>query len=141
VVFEGKQDLEKRMNRTLRAWRTPGARFVVLRDQDAGDCKTVRQRLVERCEGIRLHVLVRVACRELEAWIVGDLTAFADEFSTPQALRAVNKGKFSNPDVLNQPVEELRRFYPEYQKRSGARRMGVRLDPTRNSSPSFMAFC
>ena len=37
VVFEGKQDLEKRLPRRLRAWQNPNARFVVMRDQDSGD--------------------------------------------------------------------------------------------------------
>ena len=38
VVFEGKQDLEKRLPIRLRAWQVPNALFVVMRDQDSGDC-------------------------------------------------------------------------------------------------------
>ncbi len=38
VVFEGKQDLEKRLPIRLRAWQTPNTLFVVMRDQDSGDC-------------------------------------------------------------------------------------------------------
>ena len=47
LVFEGKQDLEKRMTRTLRAWRQPNTRFIVLRDQDSGDCRVVKEGLLE----------------------------------------------------------------------------------------------
>ena len=41
VVFEGKQDLHKQLVRKMRLWRTPNTQFVVLRDQDSGDCKGV----------------------------------------------------------------------------------------------------
>ena len=40
VVFEGKQDLEKQLVRRIRLYRHPDARFVVVRDQDGGDCVT-----------------------------------------------------------------------------------------------------
>ena len=142
IVFEGKQHLEKHMGSKLRAWQTPGAKFVVLRDQDSGDCKVVKQGLVEKCaQSNRPDTLVRVACRELEAWIVGDLAAFAKEFTAPQAEKQKNKGKFVDPDTLADPVKELRVFCPEYKKGDGAERMGLRLDPETNQSGSFRAFC
>jgi hypothetical protein len=81
ISYEGKQDLEKRGPLLLRAWQNPAAVFVVLRDQDSGDCRAVKARLVERFTKARVgSILFRIACRELEAWIVGDLEAFADEF-------------------------------------------------------------
>lgn len=42
IPHEGKSDLEKSIPRKLRAWRQPGARFVVLRDQDSAACETVK---------------------------------------------------------------------------------------------------
>jgi Domain of unknown function (DUF4276) len=142
IVFQGKQDLEKGMLRKLRAWKTPGARFVVLRDQDSGDCNVVKDRLVERCvEAKRPETLVRVACRELEAWIVGDLAAFSAEFARPRALKDQDKAKFVDPDLLSNPVADLRTFFPGDQKLDGARRMGRRLDPNSNRSTSFKVFC
>lgn len=38
VVFEGKQDLHKRLQQRLRGWLNEDACFVVLRDKDSGDC-------------------------------------------------------------------------------------------------------
>lgn len=38
LAHEGKSDLEKSIPRKLRAWREPGVRFVILRDNDGGDC-------------------------------------------------------------------------------------------------------
>ena len=140
LVFEGKQDLEKRMVRRLRHYRKPQTRFVVMRDQDSGDCASVKGGLVARCdEAGRPETLVRIACRELEAWILGDLEAFAEEFDRPAAARAATK--YLDPDAVEKPVDVLRKFHPEYQKRDGARRMGIVLDPRRNRSVSFRVFC
>ncbi len=142
LSFEGKQDLEKRMGRTLRAWQNPEARFVVLRDQDSGDCRVIKAGLLERCRAAgKADVLVRIACRELEAWVLGDLQAFAQEFAVPAAAKAVRNAKYRDPDLLGSPVQELRRFAHDYQKRDGARRMGSRLVPERNASASFRVFC
>lgn len=38
IVFQGKQDLEKQLVRRLKLWRAPNSLFLVLRDQDSGDC-------------------------------------------------------------------------------------------------------
>src|SRR5690606_26829114 len=67
--YEGKQDLEKRGLLLLRAWQNPNALFVVLRDQDSGDCRLVKARLAERFVDERRGrpILLRVACRELES--------------------------------------------------------------------------
>lgn len=45
VVFSGKQDLEKNLVKRLRGWLKPDSLFVVMRDQDAGNCVTIKKRL------------------------------------------------------------------------------------------------
>ena len=78
VVFEGKQDLEKRLPIRLRAWQRTDARFVVMRDQDSGDCVAIKQQLIQKCrEAGKPEALVRIACRELETFYLGDLKAVA----------------------------------------------------------------
>ena len=42
IVFQDKQDLEKNLVKRLRGWLLPGFVFVVMRDQGAGDCATVK---------------------------------------------------------------------------------------------------
>jgi len=42
ITHEGKCDLEKSIPRKLRAWAVPGDRFVVLRDNDGGDCLALK---------------------------------------------------------------------------------------------------
>lgn len=142
LVFEGKQDLERQLVRKLRGWRRPNPAFVVLRDQDAADCHVVKESLTDLvAQSARQPALVRVACRELESWIVGDWRAVADAFDRPQLLAQSAKAANRNPDLLVKPVELLRKLIPEYQKRDGARRVGLLLDPTRNHSGSFRTFC
>lgn len=142
LVFEGKQDLEGQIVRKLRGWRMPDSAFVVLRDQDAAECRAVRARLVKLVEeSRRTPSLVRVACRDLESWIVGDWHAVAEAFERPGLAGLARKEPYREPDTLVRPVETLRKHIPDYQKRDGARRVGGLLDPQRNQSKSFRAFC
>ena len=85
LVFEGKQDLERQLVRKLRGWARPESAFVVLRDQDAADCLSVKTNLsaLVTASG-RQPVLERVACRDLEAWIVGDWQVVGEAFGKPQ---------------------------------------------------------
>jgi hypothetical protein len=142
LVFEGKQDLEGQLVRKMRGWQRADSAFVVLRDQDAADCRAVRERLMNLVtESACQTSLVRVACRELESWVVGDWHAVAQAFDKPSLSAQSTKAAYRDPDKLVRPVESLRKFIPEYQKRDGARRVGVLLDPDRNQSKSFRAFC
>ena len=142
LVFEGKQDLEAQLVRKLRGWRTPNSAFVVLRDQDAADCRMVLARLGKLVdESGRAPSVVRLACRELEAWIVGDWRAVAAAFERPHLAGLLRKEPYREPDALVRPVDVLRKFIPEYQKRDGARRVGGLLDPQHNQSRSFRKFC
>lgn len=142
LVFEGKQDLEKQLPRKIRSWLMPDSLFVVMRDQDSMDCAEAKRRLVERvAESGRDGVLVRVACKEIESWVLGDWHAVAQAFEMPQLANQALKAIYREPDQLSNPVSELRKFIPEYQKRDGARRIGPFLDPNSNNSRSFRAFC
>jgi hypothetical protein len=141
VAHEGKSDLEASIPRKLRAWRDPNARFVVIRDQDSADCKVVRRDLVARCEGAgRPDTLVRIACRELEAWFLGDLAGVEEATRVPGLARRQQERKFRDPDALGSPSMELRTIVPTYGKVAGARAMGDLLDVERCQSASFQTF-
>ena len=51
IPHEGKQDLERNIPRILRAWQEPGIRFVIVRDNDGGNCVTLKQQLSDLCNG------------------------------------------------------------------------------------------
>ncbi len=140
VPHEGKSDLEKSIPRKLRGWRVPDTWFVVMRDQDSGDCRQVKARLQDLCaEGGREDSMVRVVCRELESWFLGDLQAVEDALDVPVA-RLQGHTKFRNPDALGSPSQELLAIVPSYSKVRGARAIGPRLNPEENRSTSFEVF-
>jgi len=141
VPHEGKQDLEKSIPRKLKAWREPGARFVVVRDNDNGDCRALKARLVGLCADTgRTDVLVRIACQELEAWYLGDPDALAVAFED-ESLRALGRReRFRDPDAVVGASEALAQAVPAFHKVSGARVMARHLNLTENRSGSFRAF-
>lgn len=142
IVFEGKQDLHKQLVRKIRLWQQADSRFVVMRDQDSGDCRVIRQQLLDLCdEAGRSDSLVRVACRELESFYLGDLAAVEAGLSLSGLKKQQSNRKFRDPDVLVNAAEELGKLTRQnYQKVDGSRRIGpyLRLDGS-NCSRSFQA--
>jgi hypothetical protein len=138
LTFQGVGDLENSLTRRLRGWRDPNARFLVIRDNDNGDCRERKQRLLDRigAAGGERIAKVRIVMQELEAWFLGD----------PQALEAAGllpAGKrpawLRAPEDEAQPVARLRTLDPGYGKVSGARRIAPHLDSARNAAHSFHA--
>ena len=117
VPHEGKNDLEKSIPRKLRAWREPGVRFVVVRDNDGADCRALKAELVKLCsDGGRDDTLVRIACQELEAWYFGDPESLAEAFDEPPLRTIGNKARFRDPDSVQQPATALAELAPAFQK-------------------------
>ncbi len=140
VAHEGKQDLEKSVPRKLRAWREPGVRFLVVRDNDGEDCVALKRRLAALCEDAgRGDSVVRIACQEIEAWYLGDSDALADAYANEKLRGVGRRARFRNPDAVQHPSAALRRLAPEFQKVDGARRMAARLTREGNRSASFHA--
>ena len=63
VPHEGKSDLQKSVPIKLRAWKEPGVKFVIVQDQDTGDCRELKRKLVELCGDTTQEVLIRIACQ------------------------------------------------------------------------------
>ena len=64
VPHEGKTDLERSIPRKLRAWREPGVRFAVVRDNDGQECRTLKDDLRGLCQaGHRGDTLIRIVCQ------------------------------------------------------------------------------
>ena len=140
VVFEGKQDLEKRLPLRLKAWQHPNAKFIVMRDKDSGNCLAIKQGLVEKArQAGKSETLVRIACHELESFYLGDLTAVAKAIGPDNIKRQQSNRKYRNPDQLANPAQELKRLAKNYQKVSGSRAIGPCLNIENNRSNSFNA--
>jgi len=140
VVFEEKSDLEKRLPMKLRAWRRPVCGFIVLRDQDAGDCVEIKKRILDSCP-IResMVVLIRIACHELESFYLGDLAAVEKGLGIRGLERKQDRRQFREPDRFPNPSFELKRLTGQkYQKIAGSRSIGPHLNPDKNRSVSFL---
>ena len=142
IPFEGKQDMEKQLKRKLRNWKMPNCYFVVMRDQDSADCVDVKQKLVGIChQAGRPNTLVRVVCRELESWYLGDLRAVEAGLEQSGLAKLQNKRKYRNPDVLQNAKQELKKLTKEiYQPIDGSRKIGQHLSLKSNRSKSFNVF-
>ncbi len=144
LVFEGKQDLEKRLLRKLRGWQLPDTQFVVLRDKDAGDCKAIKQHLISIAHqaGCATEILVRIACHEIESWYLGGLKAVEQGLGVAGLARQQNKRQYRNPDDrVVKPAKELVDLTKgKYQKLAGSREIGSYLDLDNNQSKRFQVF-
>jgi hypothetical protein len=142
IVFEGKQDMEKRIIKRLRGYLNPGARFVVLRDKDAGDCIIIKRRLYEKCvQAGKPETLIRIACHELESWYLADLAAVEKGLGLNGLARRQNQSLFRDPDQVPNSAYELQRVTEDvYQKLSGSRAIAPYLDTNNTRSHSFHAF-
>lgn len=138
IPHEGKPDLKRSIPRKLSAWRESGVRFVVLMDNDGGDCRATKENLAALCQGVaRTDVLVRIACQELEAWYLGDPVALAEAFGNAKLSRIGSKALYRNPDSVQRAADEIKKLIPMFQKVSGARRMASLLSRETNNSRSF----
>jgi hypothetical protein len=137
LVFRGKQDLEKNLLRRLGGWRLPDTGFVILRDQDSGDCKTIKSGLSDICRHAgREPVLIRVACRELESFYLGDLIAVEKGLGLTGIAGKQNNRKYRTPDRLGSPSRELDRLTSgRYQKMAGSRAIAPQLQSSCGRHP------
>ncbi len=139
VVFQGKQDLEKQLPVKLKGWSKPNTVFIVMRDQDSGDCLAIKQSLVQKCVAAgKPDVLVRIACHELESWYLGDLQAVENAIGPSNISN--RQQRYRSPDDLSNPSQALKRISSKYQKISGSRAIGEKLNIDDNRSRSFNVF-
>lgn len=124
IVFEGKQDLEKQLERRLKNWQQPDSIFLIMRDQDSGDCVAIKQNLLKKvtASGKKDTTVIRVACHELESFYLGDLAAVEAGLGISGLKAKQNKKKYRVPDALSNAAEELFKLSGKrYQKIAGSR--------------------
>lgn len=107
---EGKSDLKKSIENKVKVfsnWHEPIG-LVVVHDQDTADCKLLKEMLVDKCKKGTCRFLVRIICRELESWYLGDMDAIEGAYPHFKASIYKNKAKFRNPDACN-ACDELKK--------------------------------
>ena len=159
--FRGKKDLLKKIEERLRGfarWVPEDSRIFVIVDRDNDDCFNLKQKmekatstanLVSKSKAVdgRWKVVNRVVIEELEAWYFGDWQAVRRAYSRVSEGTSRN-AKYRHPDAISGGTwEAFERILKKHghcagrlNKTEAARKIGVFMDPYRNTSPSFIAF-
>jgi hypothetical protein len=161
--FGGKEDLLRKLPNRLagyKSWITEDWRVVVLIDRDNDDCKILKTKLEEisRQAGFMtktnpgpdqsFQVLNRIMIEELEAWFFGDIPAICQAYTGIKPSLAQN-AKYRDPDAikggtweaLQRELQSKGHFKMGLDKVKAAREIAIWMNPSRNRSASFQAFC
>jgi Domain of unknown function (DUF4276) len=141
-AFNGKSDLQSKLKRRIQGWENKNAAFLVLRDKDQGDCIKVKRRLLDEIpQNNARTVKVRIACHELESWLLGDMEAIAAAYNRPNIANLQTKAKFRAPDALANAKQELQRIVGDgFGEIDAVRRITPNLIESRNKSESYHQF-
>ena len=139
IPHEGKNDLRKSIPIKLKAWNEPDVKFVILHDQDAADCIQLKNDLLKVCETTGRDCLVRIVCHELDSWYWGDINAIEQAYGV-NLDKLKSKRKFINPDDMVDPKKELKKYIPDHQQISGAKKISQYMHVMSNRSKSFQVF-
>ena len=142
MVFEGKQDLEKNITRKLRGYLNHDARFLVIRDQDSGDCKTVKQWIEQQCIASgKTNYKIRIMCHELETIYLADLQAVEKGLGLRAVTALQEKNPYRCPDELSNPKQKLKELAAKhkgtYHDIAGSRAIAPHLDLSNVRSLTF----
>ena len=161
--FQCKDDLLKRLPQRLAwyaGWLPDTWRILVVVDRDDDDCQALKRQLEtiaatagllsKTAAGIgqNFQVANRIAIEELEAWFFGDWPAVQAAY--PRVPSTIpNKAAFRHPDTivvgtweaLERILKKAGYFSTGLRKLECARTVASHMEPARNTSPSFQAFC
>lgn len=138
---QGKSDLRKSIPAKMQVfsnWHEPIS-VIILHDQDSADCKILKQQIKLLCGSFSKGLLIRIICRELESWYLGDLLAIEKAFPSFKSTSYISRAKFRNPDRLN-AKDQLKDIFPDYREVSSSREISKFLDVNNNRSESFNQF-
>ena len=138
LSFQGKSDLEKSIPRKMRSWNYGNPHFIILRDNDSGDCFAMKRRLRDIAQRGNRPFHVRMVCQELESWLLGDFDAIKRAYPHMAAVR--NRPKFRDPDALINPSQQLDSLVDERTKIGRAKNISQHFDLNANRSKSFNVF-
>ena len=137
IAHQGKADLEANLERKMRAWNYNTPHFIILRDNDGGDCRALKARLLQRASTSGKPHHVRIVCQELEAWFLGDLAAIEAAYPASLATAQQNRGPFRAPDNPPNAAQLTTQRTGTAAKVGRAALIAPHLDLDANASPSF----
>ncbi len=159
--YTGKADLLTKLPSRLRGygkWMPADMRILIVVDRDDDDCRKLRANVdaIARKEGLTVRakkksayqVASRIAIEELEAWFFGDWQAVRAAYPrvptsipTQRQYRDPDAIKGGTWEALERVLQNAGELGGRLRKIETARRVSTHMDPARNKSPSFQAFC
>lgn len=137
---QGKSDLRKSIPRKIKVFSNyyRPAKIIIIHDQDSNDCRELKVQLQKLCsiEGA-CPVLIRIACRELENWYLGDMKAIQGLYPKFSAEKVSRSAKYREVDNCF-GSKELERMIVGFQKTFVAKNIALYMDDfSANRSESF----
>jgi Domain of unknown function (DUF4276) len=139
-THDGKSHLQKSIPLKMKAFQqfpTP-VKVLIVHDQDSNDCLILKSKLLSLAvQGSQqIPVVVRIACRELENWYLGDFESLGQLYTEVKAGKYAQKSKYRNPDSVF-GAQELKALSRNFSKSEAARALGTTICIESNRSPSF----
>lgn len=137
-THEGKSHLKKSIPKKFKAYPRFGlpVKVMIIQDQDSSNCIILKEELIKLTNGSEIPFIVRIACKELENWYLGDMKAIEKVYPRSKASRLQHKAKYKNPDDLN-GSEEMTLIAKDFTKSFASREIPKYMDIERNNSKSF----
>lgn len=137
---QGKSDLQKSIPKKVQAYQNfpQQVLLIVIHDQDSNDCILLKENLIQIITQINPNqpYLIRIACKELENWYLGDMPAIEQVYPKFKASKHQNKAKYRNPDHTF-GAHELEQQIKTFTKGFASKSIPLHMDITTNNSPSF----
>lgn len=137
---QGKSDLQKSIPKKVKAYQyfPQAVRLIIIHDQDSNDCKLLKKSLIDLIEkeNSTQPYLIRIACRELENWYLGDMKSIESVYPSFHAAKYVRKAKYRNPDNVFGSFE-LSRLIENFSKGVASREIPKYMNIDSNNSLSF----
>ncbi|NJN77573.1 MAG: DUF4276 family protein [Saprospiraceae bacterium] len=113
-------------------------RLIVIQDQDSNDCMVLKQDLIDLIQTQNLHQphLIRIACKELENWYLGDMQAIEAVYPTFKARTHQRKAKYRHSDNIF-GADDLERQVKGFSKGYASKNIPKNMILDKNTSPSF----
>ncbi len=139
-VYQGKQDLDKHVEKGLRDHNVPNTQYLVMRDSDSSLISELREELTEKVarSGKGDKTMIHIANHELENYFLGDLQAVEQGLGV-KVGKLTRKNIGDNPDHIESAPQILGQITKgKYQKGSSPKEIApyMKVDGT-NRSKSF----
>ena len=137
---QGKSDLQKSLPKKVQAYQyfPKNVNLIVVQDQDSNDCIDLKQVLIDLIQSKNRHQphLVRIACKELENWYLGDMKAIEAVYPSFRASQHQNRANYRNADNVF-GAHELERLIKDFSKGFASKHIPKHMNIAINRSPSF----